>query len=145
MNRDEITYDFNDKAWLAFHQGDINSDDDLYHFWMDYLAGLLTDEMVSFNEMNEILKDNKMTQEEKDFSFPNRPENVVDGITVSKAVKFTDEATRAVDDIIAYVEDNVDNTLEFDNFGEDLDNDDFELFKALVLNKLGQELIKRNA
>ena len=87
-----------------------------------------------------------MTEQEKGFSFPNynNPENVVDGITVSKAVKFTDEATRVVDDIICYVEDNVDHTLEFDNFGEDLDNDDFNLFKEIVLNKLGKELIKRN-
>ena len=87
-----------------------------------------------------------MTEQEKEFSFPsyNSPENVVDGITVSKAVKFTDEATRVVDEIICYVEDNVDHTLEFDNFGEDLDNDDFNLFKEVVLNKLGKELIKRN-
>ena len=38
MYKDNIVQDFSEEAWLAFHQGEINDDDDFYNFkheWID--------------------------------------------------------------------------------------------------------------
>ncbi len=38
MYKDNIVQDFSDEAWLSFHQGEINDEDDFYNFkheWID--------------------------------------------------------------------------------------------------------------
>ncbi len=55
MNIDELLQDFQDEAWYAFHQGEINNSDDFYTYFHEFI-----DNAVIYNyDCSTYLKNNE--------------------------------------------------------------------------------------
>ena len=72
MYKDNIVQDFSEEAWLAFHQGAINDDDDFYNFkheWIDNKVIYTSECKEIIDKLNyDIFEDHNLFGKAEDYS-----------------------------------------------------------------------------
>jgi len=71
MYKDNIVQDFSDEAWLSFHQGEINDEDDFYNFkheWIDNKVIYIHEAREICNKLNyDVFQDHDVFGKAEDY------------------------------------------------------------------------------